>query len=138
MRIKSISLCLVLILSGLFFLGLIGVNTGASASFAAEAQYKTDNSTFDPKATDAKGRTNEERMKKGLAPIGRDSEPVQIHHQGQSNTGTRVETLATEHRKIPHDTTKKSEIDRKEFSKERAQHWKERGKELSGKGGKKK
>ncbi|MEI8188907.1 MAG: hypothetical protein WCI75_04210 [candidate division NC10 bacterium] len=38
---------------------------------------------------------------------------------------------ASEHRKIPTDRTKESEIDREAFAKERAQHWRERGKEFA-------
>jgi hypothetical protein len=58
--------------------------------------------TFDPKAVDAKGRTNVQRMEKGGAPIGRDGQPVQLHHTDQRNDGTRVEMTGTEHRKVPH------------------------------------
>lgn len=40
---------------------------------------------INPKKADAKGRTNVERMEKGLAPLGTDNKPVNLHHMTQRN-----------------------------------------------------
>ncbi len=77
--------------------------------------------------TDGRGRTNLQRMEKGLAPLGTDGEPVVLHHDQQKSEGARIEVTATEHRKIKH-PLKESEIDRPEFQKERVAYWKERAK----------
>ena len=45
------------------------------------------NSTFFPNIKDALGRTNRERMKQGLAPIGKDGKAVELHHLKQKNDG---------------------------------------------------
>lgn len=88
--------------------------------------YINRNRTFDPNYVDAEGRSNLQRMEKGLAPIGVDGKSVQIHHFTQSNEGKRVEVTVTEHAKIRHDKLGNSEIDRIEFAKERREHWKQR------------
>lgn len=80
--------------------------------------------TFDPTPA------NIQRMERGLAPIGKDGKPVQIHHFQQKSDAKRVEVTKTEHGKIRHDKMGGSEIDRMEFARERRQHWKERAAEL--------
>ncbi len=68
------------------------------------------NSTFNPKAKDALGRTNIDRMKQGLAPIGKDGKSIELHHLKQQNHGTIVELTSTEHKvnsKVLHRYTKK-------------------------------
>jgi hypothetical protein len=77
-------------------------------------------------------------MKQGLAPIGRDGEPVQLHHEGQKNEGVRKEMLASEHRKVPVDKSKPSEIDREGFDKERREYWKERARDFDPSAGREK
>lgn len=42
---------------------------------------------FDPNFKDAKGRTNVERMEKGLSPIGFDNKEVNLHHLTQTEPG---------------------------------------------------
>ena len=91
------------------------------------------NSTFDPKAKDALGRTNMDRMKQGLAPIGKDGKSIELHHLKQQNNGKIVELTSTEHKvhsKVLHRYTKNSEIDRKEFEKWKRKYWKQRAKDF--------
>ena len=38
---------------------------------------------INPNAVDARGRTNIERMERGLAPVGPDGRPVELHHMTQ-------------------------------------------------------
>ncbi len=47
--------------------------------------------------TDAKGRTNLERMQRGLAPIGNDGNPIQLHHIIQKEVGPLVEVREMTH-----------------------------------------
>jgi hypothetical protein len=91
------------------------------------------NSTFNPKAKDALGRTNINRMKQGLAPIGKDGKSIELHHLKQQNNGIIVELTSTEHKvnsKILHRYTRKSEINRQDFNKWKKQYWKERAKDF--------
>lgn len=91
------------------------------------------NSTFYPYVRDAEGRTNIERMKEGLAPIGKDGLPVQLHHLKQQENGIIVELTATEHRnnyKVLHRYESISQIDRQTFDRWRKEYWKERAKDF--------
>jgi hypothetical protein len=106
-------------------------NGKAQASPSLQApQYVKNNSLFDANATDGKGYTNVERMKRGHPPLGPDGKVIELHHEGQHNTGVRREVSAAEHRQIPVEQTKPSQIDRKAFAKERTQYWKDRAKEF--------
>ncbi|WP_368292712.1 HNH/ENDO VII family nuclease [Dehalobacter sp. TBBPA1] len=49
------------------------------------------NDIIDPNLVDARGRTNLQRMDKGLAPIGSDGNPVNLHHMLQTNDGSIAE-----------------------------------------------
>lgn len=87
-----------------------------------------DNSTFDPNYVDSLGRTNIERMEAGLAPIGKDGYPVNIHHLDQTNNGAVVEMQQTVHRSnyfTIHSNTGQypSNIDRPEFNAWRVLYW---------------
>lgn len=91
------------------------------------------NSTFFPNVKDALGRTNIQRMEKGLAPIGKDGKPVELHHLKQKDNGIIVELTSKEHKvnsKILHSYKKKSEIKRNFFNKFKNNHWKERAMEF--------
>jgi hypothetical protein len=84
---------------------------------------------------DADGISNMQRMERGLAPIGTDEKPVELHHIGQKADAPLAELTAKEHRgetnsKILSDNTKESEIDRNAFAKERKEHWKARAENL--------
>lgn len=86
---------------------------------------------INPDQKDEFGRTNKERMAKGLPPITMSGETVELHHIGQKKDGPLAELTTQEHRgkgndAILHDKQKESEIDRPEFAKERKQHWADR------------
>jgi hypothetical protein len=78
---------------------------------------------------DELGRTNKERMEQGLAPLDKNGKPIELHHIGQKADSPLAELRHGEHQEIPHDETKKSEIDRGAFRKERNEHWEERAKD---------
>jgi len=108
------------------------IKSGKEVNFLGKTVVKRD-FIFDPKAKDGLGRTNIERMKQGLAPIGKDGKPIELHHLKQQDNGKIVELLNTEHKKYSktlHRYTNKSEIDRNEFNKWKKQYWKERAKDF--------
>lgn len=80
--------------------------------------------------------TNLEKMEKGKAPLDKDGNPIELHHIGQKADSPLAELTRDEHRggkgndSVLHDKTQNSEIDRKEFSKEKAEHWKARAEEI--------
>lgn len=87
-----------------------------------------DNTIINPDRVDARGNTNLERMKKGLAPIEPDGKPVNLHHVNQTMNGPLEEMTSTYHqqnysklhlnkRQLP------SEIDRKVFDQFRYDYW---------------
>lgn len=91
------------------------------------------NSTFYPYVKDAFGRTNVNRMEQGLAPIGKDGLPVELHHLKQKDNGIIVELTATEHKtnyKVLHRYEQTSQINREEFYKWKRTYWKERAKDF--------
>lgn len=93
---------------------------------------KRDN-TFDPIYKDALGRTNKERMKDGLAPIGKDDKSIELHHLKQKDNGVMIELTSTEHNensKVLHRYRSQSEINRSEFNKWKRKYWKERAEEF--------
>ncbi|MFL9925039.1 HNH/ENDO VII family nuclease [Herbaspirillum lusitanum] len=97
-----------------------------------DALLRTD---IDPDAKDDRGRTNVERMQKGLAPLDSKGEPLQLHHIGQENTAPLAELTRDEHCRngndsILHDKKRESTIDRMEFGDERAAHWQARAEQL--------
>ncbi|MGE7673451.1 HNH/ENDO VII family nuclease [Lysinibacillus sp. NPDC094403] len=96
-----------------------------------EVLQRTD---VDYDAVDSLGRTNLERMQKGMPPLV-DGKPIELHHIGQKSDSPLAELTVQEHRGpgndgILHDKTVESEIDRQEFKKEREAHWKERAKQV--------
>lgn len=89
-----------------------------------------------PLMKDEFGRTNKERMQKGLAPLTEDSQSVELHHIGQRSDSPLAELTMREHRgagndTILHDKMKVSEIDRNAFVTEKAEHWKQRANQLN-------
>lgn len=103
---------------------------GKISSFQGKEVVKR-NETFDPLRRDGLGRTNLEIMQKGGAPIGKDGNPVNLHHQGQKNSGKLIELTASEHRKVPIEKVP-SEIDRAAHDKWRLKYWKDRVKDFEG------
>jgi hypothetical protein len=90
---------------------------------------------IDLECEDDFGNTNLERMEKGLSPLDKDGRSFELHHIGQTADAPLAELTKTEHmsngnNSILHDTQKESEIDRKEFDKERAEHWKARAEDI--------
>lgn len=90
---------------------------------------------INPDQMDELGRTNLERMEKGLPPKDADGKPYQLHHIGQNADSPLAELTQTEHmgggnNKILHDMTKESEIDRGDFKTERTEHWKQRAEDI--------
>lgn len=86
---------------------------------------------IDLEQKDGFGQTNLERMQQGKAPLDQNGKPYELHHIGQNKDSPLAELTQQEHRgkgndTILHDKQKESEIDRQEFSKEKAEHWKAR------------
>jgi len=105
---------------------------GLEESTVNDKTVLKDNS-IDPNQIDANGRTNLERMKEGLAPLDENGRPYNLHHIGQKSDSPLAELKEGVHRKndaVLHDKTNPSEIDRKEFAKEKAEHWKARASEM--------
>ncbi|MDE6349446.1 MAG: HNH/ENDO VII family nuclease [Treponemataceae bacterium] len=76
-------------------------------------------------------RSNIERMKKGIAPIGPDEKSVNLHHTKQTMDGSVQELTATKHQEnymSLHSNTGQSSslINRQEFAKWRRDYWKTR------------
>ncbi len=93
------------------------------------------NDLIDHKRVDSRGRTNLQRMQRGLAPIGPDGRSINLHHTIQSADSPIAEMTATFHQKNsavihinPHST--RSGIDRKAFNKFRREYWKNRAKDF--------
>ncbi|WP_422444578.1 MULTISPECIES: HNH/ENDO VII family nuclease [unclassified Endozoicomonas] len=82
------------------------------------------------------GKTNLERMESGKAPIDSNGRPYELHHIGQTSDAPLAELTKAEHMSngndiVLHDKQKESEIDRSEFGKERAEHWKARAEAIN-------
>ena len=95
-----------------------------------------DNS-IDINLKDEKGRTNLERMEKGLAPIDENGKPYNLHHIGQNSDSPLAELKDEVHKKndaILHDKSKPTEVHGENSSvnwdKERSEHWKARAEEI--------
>ncbi len=86
---------------------------------------------IDPVQADVKGRTNVERMEKGLAPLGPDGKTINLHHTTQRNDGALAEVSETFHRenhKVIHinPSSTPSGIDRAAFKGMRERYWQNR------------
>ncbi len=87
---------------------------------------------------DAWGRTNLERAQQGLSPYGPNGRPLEIHHQGQKNSGMFAELTTQQHRgpgnnTILHPIREGSEVVRgPEWQKFVSDYWKERAADLGG------
>ena len=86
---------------------------------------------IDLERKDSMGRTNSERMEKGLPPLDKNGRPIELHHIGQKSDSPLAELTTSEHRgkgndTVLHDKKKESEIDRDKFAEERSEHWKNR------------
>jgi hypothetical protein len=111
------------------------IERGRKINFSGQNFIRRDE-LFDPKFLDATGRTNVDRMRQGLAPIGKDKNPINLHHMKQQNNGNIAEVSHTEHKQysnILHRYAGKneSEINRAAFDKIRSTYWKDRAKEFN-------
>ena len=89
------------------------------------------NDLINPNFVDGRGRTNLQRMEQGLAPIGPDGSPINLHHMTQTNDSAIAEITQSFHQentKVIHinPNTIPSGIDRNEFNKWRSDYWKNR------------
>jgi len=93
--------------------------------------------SINPDLVDSNGRTNLERMKTGLAPLDEKGEPYNLHHVGQKSNSPLAELKNGTHKEndsVLHDPSiKDSNINRTEFARERAEHWKARSEEIEAK-----
>ncbi len=121
----------------------VTVTKGGGDRVNSEKKFWTDSITFqgnkvfqrndliDPKLVDGRGRSNIERMQKGLAPIGPDGKPLNLHHMTQRQSGAIAEMTQSFHQqnsKIIHINPNSipSGINRSEFNKWRYNYWKMR------------
>lgn len=93
------------------------------------------NDLIDPAKVDARGRTNLQRMEKGLSPLGPDGKPINLHHVLQTEKGPVAELTQTFHQQnkgIIHvnPSTTASGIDRSAFDAWRAEYWKSRAQDF--------
>ncbi|MGL4825500.1 MAG: HNH/ENDO VII family nuclease, partial [Alphaproteobacteria bacterium] len=99
---------------------------------------------IDLRRVDSKGRSSEELMKRGLAPIGPDKKPINLHHLIQTKDGALAEisgTMHSQYHKTLHIWSNQSKggvtraeilpkIDRAAFDAWKADYWKARVAEL--------
>jgi len=108
------------------------INSGKKTVVNKQVVYQKD-SQFDPCFKLTTGANNLYRMQQGLAPIGVDGQPINLHHMKQQKDGLLIETTSSDHKKyhaLLHRYTKKSEIDRDTFEDFRQYYWKERATKL--------
>jgi hypothetical protein len=89
------------------------------------------NDLIDPGLVDARGRTNLQRMERGLAPIGPDGKSINLHHMTQTADSPIAELTATFHQqnsRVIHvnPNTVPSGINRAEFNRWRSSYWRAR------------
>ena len=89
------------------------------------------NDIIDPNLVDSRGRTNLQRMEKGLAPIGPYGNPVNLHHMTQTNDSAIAEITQSfyqQNTKVIHinPNTIPSGINRSEFNIWKSNYWKSR------------
>jgi len=88
---------------------------------------------IDIEQTDAKGRTNRERMEQGLAPLDKNGRPIELHHIGQRADSPLAELSFEEHHcdgndSTLHDKNKETEVhgEGNNWQEERENHWETR------------
>jgi filamentous hemagglutinin len=125
-------------------LGLADAGRGAApwkSKYWSESEFRGNkvyqrNDLIDPTKLDAMGRTNLQRMEKGLAPLGPDSKPINLHHVLQTETGPVAELTQTFHQQnkgIVHinPSAIPSGIDRTAFNAWKAEYWKSRAQDFA-------
>lgn len=78
--------------------GDTGVGTRWQAKEVAGRKVYQRDDIIDPQRKDRFGRTNVQRMKKGLAPIGPDGLEINLHHVTQDEPGPMAELVNTQHK----------------------------------------
>lgn len=109
------------------------LKSGKKTTFDKQVVYQKD-FQFNPCHKLSTGEINFQRMQQGLAPIGNDGNPINLHHMKQQKDGLLVETTLSDHKKyneILHRYSRNSEIDRDAFSDYRKLYWKQRSTGLS-------
>ena len=79
-----------------YFVGCVPVLVHNVCRFEGKNVQQNDK-LFDPSQIDARRRTNIQRMKQGLAPVGYDGKSVNLHHIDQTNASNILEISATWH-----------------------------------------
>jgi A nuclease of the HNH/ENDO VII superfamily with conserved LHH len=93
-------------------------------SFAGQHVAQRD-SLFDRDQMDPEGRTNQQRIDEGLAPLDRSGEALVLHHANQRKDGPIIELTRQEHLSL-RVRQEPSEIDRAEFRDFRESYWRAR------------
>jgi hypothetical protein len=93
-------------------------------SFAGQLVAQRRN-LFDRDQLDREGRTNQQRIEEGLAPLDRTGEALVLHHANQRKDGPIIEMTKEEHMSL-RVRRKPSEIDRTEFREFRETCWRAR------------
>ncbi len=111
------------------------VESGRKTRFSGQDFIKR-NDLFDSKYVDATGKSNLDRMRQGLAPIGKDGNSINLHHMKQQNNGVISEVSKAEHIEYSdifhrYASKNESEIDRAAFDKLRSAYWQERAKDFN-------
>lgn len=106
-----------------------------SRNFNGNKVFQRDD-LIDPKLVDARGRSNLERMHKGLAPIGPDGKSINLHHMTQRNNGSIAELTQTFHQqnsKVIHINPNSipSGINRGAFNRWRSDYWQSRASDFN-------
>ncbi len=102
--------------------------------FGGRKVYQRDD-LIDIALTDETGRTNLQRMEKGLAPLGPDGKSLNLHHTIQKDPGPVVEITETMHQQFSKElhinpNTTPSNVDRDVFNAWRKKYWKNRAKDF--------
>lgn len=126
-----------IIKSTTYFVSQKGMGTacGSPSIRFEEFTIEIHDEIFDPYQVDGTGRTNLERMKKGVAPLDRNNDSVNLHHVNQNPKGPLLEIMASEHSsrtKELHTKKGPSEIDRRPFDNFRGRYWRYRRKRSFG------
>ena len=120
--------------SGLWLPEGVEAPANAPRQFWAKSKTFNGNKVFqrddliDPMLIDSRGRTNLERMQKGLAPIGPDGESINLHHLIQTQDGAIAEVTQTFHQQNYgtlhiNPNTVPSGIDRNAFDAWKRRYW---------------
>jgi RHS repeat-associated protein len=112
-----------------------GSSFWTKAEFQGTRVYQR-NDLINPALVDARGRSNLQRMREGLAPIGPDGKSIHLHHTIQTSDSPLAEMTATFHQqnsRIIHINSKAtpSDIDRPAFDVFRRDYWINRATDFS-------